>query len=64
MDKYGPILKRFLLKYQAKLEFFQNGRYKISTGKIPVISGKNSELEIREMIFEETRLGVMRFRET
>jgi hypothetical protein len=31
MFKYGPILKRFLLKCQAKLEFFQNGRYKTFT---------------------------------
>jgi hypothetical protein len=39
--KYGLILKKFLLKCQAKLEFFRNGQYKNSSRQIPVIPWKN-----------------------
>jgi hypothetical protein len=41
MVKHGPILKKFLLKCQAKLEFFQNGRLKYFTKQTLVISVKN-----------------------
>jgi hypothetical protein len=40
MIKSGRILKRFPLKYQAKLEFFQNVRLKNFTRQMPVILEK------------------------
>jgi hypothetical protein len=40
MVKYGPILKFFLLKCQAKLEFFKMGDEKYLLGKYPSYGGK------------------------
>jgi hypothetical protein len=44
--KYDLILIFFFLKWQAKLDFFQNGRSKNSTRQIPVIPGKTKTTKI------------------
>jgi hypothetical protein len=50
MVKYGPNLKKFLLKCQAKFEFFQNGQLKKSTRQRPVISEKNQITKVNFVI--------------
>jgi hypothetical protein len=48
MVRYGPILKRFLLKCQAKIEFIQNRRQKNSTRqkKKSIVRTKNDYLKL------------------